>query len=197
MRVGFPAGSIRPQGDDETYNTVRPMTGSMTTPGWVYVLTNPSMPGLVKIGFTSRDPSKRAAELAQATGVPTPFAIAWCRAVVDSPGIEATVHRMLDDRRVSGREFFRCDVKTARQVIEAAAGGKIGQRYRQPRLQQQRVRHRARRPRWRRGGDSLPTALVLAGIAVIVLVAVFRPPLPSWLPHSVVESFGAIERLHG
>ena len=31
--------------------------------GWVYVLTNPAMPGLVKIGLTTRNPSARAAEL--------------------------------------------------------------------------------------------------------------------------------------
>ena len=94
--------------------------------GWVYVLTNPAMPGLVKIGLT-RNPSARAAELTVATGVPAPFVIAWCRAVSDCATVESAVHRLLDDRRVSDkREFFRCDVKTARQVIEAAAGTKLG-----------------------------------------------------------------------
>ena len=54
----------------------RPDRREAMTPGWVYVLTNPAMPGLVKIGLTSRNPQVRAAELTQATGVPAPFVIA-------------------------------------------------------------------------------------------------------------------------
>jgi len=40
--------------------------------GYVYILTNPSMPGLVKIGRSKNGGRKRASDLYQ-TGVPTPF----------------------------------------------------------------------------------------------------------------------------
>jgi hypothetical protein len=49
----------------------------MGTPGFVYVLINPSLPSYVKIGKTTKDPSIRAAELSSATGVPTPFYVAY------------------------------------------------------------------------------------------------------------------------
>jgi hypothetical protein len=39
--------------------------------GYIYVLTNPNMPGLVKIGYTQRLPRERANDLSRATGVPS------------------------------------------------------------------------------------------------------------------------------
>lgn len=157
-------------------------------PGWVYILTNPSMPGLVKVGFTTRDPTTRAAELTAAAGVPTPFTIAWCRAVADCAAVESTVHRMLDDRRVSGRrEFFRCDLTTARQVVEAAAGAQLGRAYRPPRAQP-RKRSRKRR----RSDRAAMLGLVL--LALLVLLMVFKPPVPGWLPSPVYQVVRVIER---
>jgi hypothetical protein len=41
--------------------------------GFVYLLSNPSMPGLLKIGYTERDVTERAAEISAATGVPEPY----------------------------------------------------------------------------------------------------------------------------
>ena len=62
----------------EWQNTVPDDTGhdedSDPKIGEVYVLSNPAMPGICKIGFTTRDPRVRAEELFQnSTGVPTPF----------------------------------------------------------------------------------------------------------------------------
>ena len=45
-------------------------------PGWVYVLVNSSMPGIAKVGRTTRAPRDRAAELSGVTGVATPFIVA-------------------------------------------------------------------------------------------------------------------------
>lgn len=92
-------------------------------PGWVYVMTNPSMTGMVKIGMTSRSPAERAAELSSGTALPTPFTVAWCAPVSDCHLVEQAVHRMLEDKRVDKtREFFSVDVVTARQIIQAASG---------------------------------------------------------------------------
>ena len=41
--------------------------------GYVYVLSNPSIPGIVKIGMTERDVPARALELSASTGVPEPY----------------------------------------------------------------------------------------------------------------------------
>lgn len=77
--------------------------------GYVYCLTNASIPGLVKIGKTARNPIKRAAEISTSTGVPTPFEIAWSRKVRDMDEAEADLHEALADVRLrKKREFFRC-----------------------------------------------------------------------------------------
>ena len=48
-------------------------------PNIVYALTNPAMPGIVKIGMTDRDDVKRRMSDLYTTGVPLPFecAVAW------------------------------------------------------------------------------------------------------------------------
>lgn len=77
--------------------------------GYVYILTNPSMPGLVKIGRTSRDVGLRAAELWQ-TGVPTKFEVYASEKTSDCVQLEAYVHGDLRKRRLSkSREFFQVD----------------------------------------------------------------------------------------
>ncbi len=45
--------------------------------GYIYILINPSMVGLVKIGKTTRDHKDRVNELSSATGVPTPFILIY------------------------------------------------------------------------------------------------------------------------
>ena len=89
---------------------------------WVYILTNKSMPGLVKIGMTKRDPYIRANELASQTGIPTKFEVDYAVRVWNSFTIEQNVHRRLDRFRVNqNREFFEIDVKTARKVLDKEA----------------------------------------------------------------------------
>ncbi|MGP8777143.1 GIY-YIG nuclease family protein [Pseudomonas aeruginosa] len=45
--------------------------------GFVYVLTSPAMPGLYKVGATTRSPRQRAEELSRGTGVPHEFEVAF------------------------------------------------------------------------------------------------------------------------
>jgi len=50
----------------------------MNEHGIVYVLTNPTMPGLVKIGKTSRDSVMARLSELYTTGVPLPFeCVCW------------------------------------------------------------------------------------------------------------------------
>lgn len=89
--------------------------------GYVYVLTNPSMPGLVKIGRTVRDVDARALELFQ-TGVPTPFVVERTFFCVDCFKTEREAHAALADYRVNiGREFFAVTVARAESVISEIA----------------------------------------------------------------------------
>ncbi|HPA47526.1 MAG TPA: GIY-YIG nuclease family protein [bacterium] len=42
--------------------------------GWVYIIANKAMPGLVKVGYSMKDPELRAAELNN-TGSPHPYVL--------------------------------------------------------------------------------------------------------------------------
>ncbi|MGI4808528.1 MAG: GIY-YIG nuclease family protein [Janthinobacterium lividum] len=87
-------------------------------PVYVYVITNASMPCLVKVEWT-KDLEARARKLSSGTAVPTQFEVAWACEVA-SPAIEALAHERLAWCRFSGRrEFFRCDMATAVRAIEA------------------------------------------------------------------------------
>ena len=79
--------------------------------GFVYVLTNSAMPGLVKIGKTERTPDERAEEL-QSTGVPFAFELQWFGQFEDMAAVELKLHKCFHKQRVSKwREFFKIDVE--------------------------------------------------------------------------------------
>ena len=89
--------------------------------GFVYVLSNPSMPGLVKIGFTVKVPTERALELST-TGVPMPYEVEFYCLVEDPAALEARVHEALSPKRQSSaREFFRVDSSEAVRTITGIA----------------------------------------------------------------------------
>ena len=90
--------------------------------GYVYVLTNPAIPGLVKIGCTTRDPEARAREL-NGTGLPQPYTVLWHSGpVVDHRALEQRTHAALEPLRDNpGREFFRIDPREAVEEIERIA----------------------------------------------------------------------------
>jgi hypothetical protein len=96
--------------------------------GWVYVLVNPSMPGICKVGYTGKDPYSRARELGT-TGVAEDFQVVWARRMPLAEKVEHQAHRLLDRRRVNERrEFFRGSprrmisaVKKAEQQVHLVA----------------------------------------------------------------------------
>lgn len=89
--------------------------------GIVYLLTNPVMPGLVKIGMTAQeDVDKRMREL-YTTGVPVPFECAFaCRVKkTDCAKIEKALHTAFSPQRINAnREFFRIQVEQAKAILE-------------------------------------------------------------------------------
>lgn len=85
---------------------------------WVYIMTNPSMPGMIKIGITKNDVSERCRSLSSFCGVPTPFEIYYASRSACGADVEKRIFQKLDEYRVSpNREFFRCDPEVARTEL--------------------------------------------------------------------------------
>lgn len=93
--------------------------------GYLYVLVNSAMPGLVKVGKTTRDPAERTQELSGVTGVPTPFVLAFDSYFADCDTAEQYVHEELQRRGLresSNREFFRAAPAEVIRVLLNAPG---------------------------------------------------------------------------
>lgn len=90
--------------------------------GYVYILTNRAMPGLVKIGYTRKNPIARAADL-YTTGVPLPFKV-YAKLRVKSPKrVETKLHRRFEKNRLNpNREFFQVQPRVAHAALYEAAG---------------------------------------------------------------------------
>lgn len=86
--------------------------------GFVYILSNPAMPNLLKIGKSDRDPTGfRAAEL-YTTGVPQPFKVEYFAYVEEHHTLERKIHSTLSTRRPnSNREFFTVSIEEAVLLI--------------------------------------------------------------------------------
>tara|TARA_B100001248_G_C27185677_1_gene364424 strand:- start:16 stop:627 length:612 start_codon:yes stop_codon:yes gene_type:complete len=89
--------------------------------GTVYVLTNPAMPGMVKIGKTTRDVSLRLADL-YSTGVPLPFECEYAALVKDVDKTEKVFHNAFEKSRVNPRrEFFNIHPIQATDLLKLMA----------------------------------------------------------------------------
>lgn len=91
------------------------------TIGFVYVLTNPFMPDLVKIGYTGLLAEDRADALFT-TSVPAPFLVEY-RSMTSRPRkVEFRSHALLRTQRVNKRrEFFRVSVSEAIEAVRLSA----------------------------------------------------------------------------
>lgn len=96
--------------------------------GIVYVLTNRVMPGLVKIGMTTRsDIDARMKEL-YTTGVPVPFDCVYACLVClkDCEKIEKALHKAFEPNRVNAnREFFEIKPEQATAILELFNKGDV------------------------------------------------------------------------
>jgi hypothetical protein len=91
--------------------------------GFVYIMINPAMRGLVKIGLTERTSKERAKDL-RGTGVPDDFIVIYDELVTDCNFVERRLHARFDDYRYQpNREFFQIPIREAvRGLMEESVG---------------------------------------------------------------------------
>jgi len=86
--------------------------------GYVYVLSHPKMPGLLKVGFTKRPVAQEIQELNWVSGLPERFVL---EASFESSSPEkhtAEIHKRLAGRRVQGMEYFELSLEAALLVAQ-------------------------------------------------------------------------------
>jgi hypothetical protein len=88
--------------------------------GYIYILSNPSMPGILKIGKTEREPDDRISELSNVSSVPTAFYLEYKIFVPDCHSAEKSIHEALKAMRISDkREFFEISVSEAIDIVKS------------------------------------------------------------------------------
>lgn len=102
-------------------------TGIPQHPHYIYVLVNPSIPGICKIGYTKTTVYQRVKEINRATGVITPWYPVFTYKCPDGYLLEKEVHEYLElhgFRVNEKREGFIIDTDSARNIIE-----ELGKKY--------------------------------------------------------------------
>lgn len=88
--------------------------------GWVYIISNQAIPGVIKIGYSTKDPRARAKELG--TGAPHPYHVEY-EVLIEHPSrVERAAHQILSGVR-AGKEWFECDIPSAIKAIRTACVG--------------------------------------------------------------------------
>lgn len=83
--------------------------------GWVYIISNKAMPGILKIGYTERTPYIRAYELYN-TGCPYPYKVDYSIYVNKPYEVEQKAHELQRSTNV-GKEWFSCSKEEAIETI--------------------------------------------------------------------------------
>jgi hypothetical protein len=87
--------------------------------GIVYLLTNPAMPRLVKIGSTTRKDEKTRMRELFSSGVPLPFKCVYAARVKSPEKVENALHAAFAAQRVNAkREFFEIDASQAIPLLK-------------------------------------------------------------------------------
>ena len=87
--------------------------------GIVYVLSNPAMPSIIKIGITTRDNLDDRMKELYTTGVPVPFKCEYACKVEDCSAVESALHQAFDPQRINPqREFFSINPEQAIGVLK-------------------------------------------------------------------------------
>lgn len=97
---------------------------SKVSSGFVYVARNASIPGVLKIGMTTRGVEERLRELGQSSSIPSPFELVGSFRCDDVSQAEADIHLAMDMWRVSkAKEFFSVSESVALSMCRAIIGG--------------------------------------------------------------------------
>jgi hypothetical protein len=112
--------------EDVKYFTKRPKK-SVPSDGQgdelIYVLSNPTYPGLLKIGYTRKEIGIRIKDLSKATGVPTPFKLEYIFRCSNGMELESEIHRHLKEFRPNNqREFFDITLNQAVEAVKFLGG---------------------------------------------------------------------------
>lgn len=86
--------------------------------GWLYLASNPSWPGLVKVGCTRKSVDRRLAGLSGA-GVPTPWELLHAWPAYDAFGLEARAHAACA-QWLYRSELFSAPASLVAEAIHAA-----------------------------------------------------------------------------
>lgn len=96
----------------------------------VYILTNPVMPGLVKIGKTMQLEVEERMKQLYSTGVPVPFDCAFACKVKDAGEVEKALHLAFGMTRINpNREFFRLEPERVIAVLQLLKVDDITQQF--------------------------------------------------------------------
>lgn len=88
--------------------------------GFLYVLSNKSIPNMYKIGFTRNIVQRRVEELNSTTSIPTDFDIELVFSCQEPYNAEVFVHQSLDNFRYNERrEFFTTTLKRIYSIIQS------------------------------------------------------------------------------
>lgn len=101
-----------------------------TSIGFVYCFSNPLMPGIYKIGMTTRTPEERLKEANSSNTwkPPAPYQIEMYKQVKNPLKTETALHRLLErfcTRIHSRREFFRLTLEEVRMFFNLMEGGEL------------------------------------------------------------------------
>ncbi|MCS3937353.1 hypothetical protein GGP80_003363 [Salinibacter ruber] len=122
LAVAITASAKQGQSQGREEDATRGSAGSSVR-GSVYVLTNPALSDVVKIGYTTRSAEKRARELS-GTGVPGSWQVAHEVPTARPKKVEKAVHKKLSHQKVQdGGEFFTVSPQKAARLIKRRVDG--------------------------------------------------------------------------
>jgi hypothetical protein len=86
--------------------------------GCVYILSNHSMPGLIKVGMTKKTADMRAEDLSRPTGIPEQFTVEAIYPTDNPEVVEKQAHELLEAFHYN-KEFYKISVRRAAKMLSS------------------------------------------------------------------------------